>query len=49
MLWPGQYYEYAQKQRGVEVPSSMRQVDSTAALEITQLYSLPGSDQGGGS
>jgi Helicase conserved C-terminal domain len=38
MLWPGQYATPLQRDRGVTVPSSMRQVDSTAELEITQGY-----------
>ena len=41
MLWPGQYATLPQKQRGVEVPSSMRQVDGSAELNITQGYSAP--------
>ena len=38
MLWPGQYYELHQLQKGVLVPSSMRQVDSSAELNITAAY-----------
>ena len=38
MLWPGQYYELVQRQRGVLVPSSMRQVDGSAELQITAAY-----------
>ncbi|MDR4485049.1 MAG: hypothetical protein R3B95_17895 [Nitrospirales bacterium] len=38
MLWPGQFATPLQKQRGVEVPSSMRQVDRSAELNITQGY-----------
>ena len=41
MLWPGQYATLLQLQRGVVVPSSMRQVDRTAELTITPAYSLP--------
>jgi hypothetical protein len=40
MLWPGQFATLLQKQRGVVVPSSMRQVDGSAELSITQAYSL---------
>jgi len=38
MLWPGQYYSGLQKRRGVGVPSSLRQVDRNAELQITQGY-----------
>jgi hypothetical protein len=38
MLWPGQYYTGIQKVRGATVPSSMRQVDRSAELSITQGY-----------
>ena len=38
LLWPGQFSSYAQRQLGVEVPSSMRQVDGSAELAITQGY-----------
>jgi hypothetical protein len=38
MLWPGQFATLAQRQRGVVVPSSMRQVDSSAELGIHQGY-----------
>jgi hypothetical protein len=38
MLWPGQFATILQKQRGVVVPSSMRQVDGSAELTITQGY-----------
>jgi hypothetical protein len=48
MLWPGQFATFAQKQKGVTVPSSMRQVDSSSELEITQAYSS-GITSGGGS
>ena len=41
MLWPGQFATLTQKQRGVVVPSSMRQVDGSAELNITQGYSAP--------
>ncbi|MEQ1573886.1 MAG: helicase-related protein [Vicinamibacterales bacterium] len=40
MLWPGQFSTLVQKQRGVLVPSSMRQVDGSAELTITQGYSV---------
>jgi len=39
MLWPGQFSSYAQRQRGTVVPSSMRQVDGSAELNISQAYS----------
>ncbi|HWX55535.1 MAG TPA: helicase-related protein [Verrucomicrobiae bacterium] len=38
MLWPGQFATIIQKQRGVAVPTSMRQVDGNAELTITQGY-----------
>ena len=38
MLWPGQFYSGLQKRRGAVVPSSMRQVDRSAELQITQGY-----------
>lgn len=38
MLWPGQYATALQRQRGVSVPSSMRQVDGSAELRIDQGY-----------
>ena len=38
MLWPGQFATLVQKQRGLVVPSSMRQVDGSAELTITQGY-----------
>jgi hypothetical protein len=38
MLWPGQFATPLQKGRGVVVPSSMRQVDRSAELNITQGY-----------
>jgi hypothetical protein len=38
MLWPGQFATLSQKQRGVVVPSSMRQVDRAAELTINQGY-----------
>lgn len=40
MLWPGQYATEIQKTRGVEVASSMRQVDASAELTITQGYAV---------
>jgi hypothetical protein len=40
MLWPGQFATPLQHERGVTVPSSMRQVDGTAELDITQGYAL---------
>lgn len=41
MLWPGQFATRVQKQRGVVVLSSMRQVDGSAELNITQGYLAP--------
>lgn len=38
MLWPGQYATRAQKTAGLPIPSSMRQVDSSAELKIHQGY-----------
>jgi hypothetical protein len=38
MLWPGQFKTGLQKFRGITVPSSMRQVDRSAELQITQGY-----------
>lgn len=38
MLWPGQYATLPQRQRGVVVPSSMRQVDGSAELSVDQAY-----------
>lgn len=38
MLWPGQFATGLQKHRGIVVPSSMRQVDRSAELQITQGY-----------
>jgi hypothetical protein len=38
MLWPGQFATLPQKQRGVVVPTSMRQVDRSAELTINQGY-----------
>lgn len=38
MLWPGQFSSKLQERQGVKVPSSMRQVDGTAELTITQGY-----------
>jgi hypothetical protein len=43
MLWPGQFSTLLQKQRGVIVPTSMRQVDGSAELTITQGYSVAAS------
>lgn len=40
MLWPGQFATPLQKDRGVVVASSMRQVDGSAELNITQGYAL---------
>jgi ATP-dependent helicase YprA (DUF1998 family) len=38
MLWPGQFASKQQERRGVLVPSSMRQVERSAELTITQGY-----------
>lgn len=38
MLWPGQYATLPQRQRGVVIASSMRQVDGSAELSIDQGY-----------
>ena len=38
MLWPGQYATALQKRLGTTVPSSLRQVDRSAELIITQGY-----------
>jgi hypothetical protein len=40
MLWPGQFATRLQKDRGVVVASSMRQVDGSAELNITSAYAL---------
>lgn len=37
MLWPGQFRTMLQEKRGVTVPSSLRQVDSSAELKIVPL------------
>ena len=47
MLWPGQFATPLQKDRGVVVPSSMRQVDRSAELIITQGYAVAAA-QGAG-
>lgn len=38
MLWPGQFATLKQRQHGIIVPSSMRQVDGSAELRIDQGY-----------
>lgn len=38
MLWPGQYATTLQRDLGVHVPSSMRQVDSSGELRIIRKY-----------
>jgi hypothetical protein len=48
MLWPGQYKTKLQEDNGIVVPSSLRQVDSSAELGISPCYTLgnaPGSHQ----
>jgi hypothetical protein len=47
MLWPGQFRTARQERRGVDVPTSMRQVDASAELSITEGYALdPRCDAG---
>lgn len=41
MLWPGQFKTRSQEQRGFVIPSSMRQVDGSAELNINQGYVPP--------
>jgi hypothetical protein len=41
MLWPGQYATLLQKRNGLQIPSSMRQVDSSAELRIHEGYASP--------
>lgn len=38
LLWPGQYATRLQQERGVVIPTSMRQVDRSAELIITPAY-----------
>lgn len=38
MLWPGQYATQAQKDKGLQIPNSMREVDRSAELKIHQGY-----------
>ena len=38
MLWPGQFRSELQKLRGLEIPSSLRQVDVSGELIITDAY-----------
>lgn len=38
MLWPGQFRTERQRLRGVEVPTSMRQVDASAELSVSEGY-----------
>jgi len=45
MLWPGQYSTGLQKHRGIVVPSSMRQVDRSAELKITQGYGISETEE----
>jgi superfamily II DNA/RNA helicase len=44
MLWPGQYATAKQKRCGKVIPSSLRQVDRSGELEITQGYVMRDSD-----
>ncbi len=46
MLWPGQFFTAIQKQRGIFVPTSMRQVDRSAELTVTQGYAAAFADSG---
>ncbi len=41
ILWPGQFATESQKKKGVVVPSSMRNVDGSAYMQITQHYIKP--------
>jgi hypothetical protein len=41
MLWPGQFATVSQKGRGFVIPTSMRQVDGSAELDIHQGYVPP--------
>ena len=45
MRWPGQFATASQKKETFEVPSSLRQVDKSGELAITQHY-LIGEDNG---
>ncbi len=45
MLWPGQFCLPIQKDHGVTVPSSMRQVDMEGEIEITKGYAYLGHGQ----
>jgi hypothetical protein len=47
MLWPGQFATPLQKSRGAVVPSSMRQVDRSAELTITQGYAAAAAARAG--
>lgn len=38
MLWPGQFSTDAQRKKGITIPSSMRNVDANAYMNITELY-----------
>jgi hypothetical protein len=38
MLWPGQFATVSQRDRGFVIPTSMRQVDGSAELDIHQGY-----------
>ncbi len=40
MLWPGQFRTERQKRRGVDVPTSMRQVDASAELAVSEGYTM---------
>jgi hypothetical protein len=49
MLWPGQYKTKLQENNGFVVPSSMRQVDSSAELGISPCYTLNATASGVGA
>ncbi len=40
MLWPGQFRTERQKRRGIDVPTSMRQVDASAELAVSEGYAM---------
>jgi hypothetical protein len=40
MLWPGQFRTERQRRRGIDVPTSMRQVDASAELAVSEGYTM---------
>jgi hypothetical protein len=38
MLWPGQFATDAQKRKGFEIPTSMRNVDGSGYMQISPFY-----------